>query len=127
LALKNAHMHLLGAKQFRKTLSPGPRWPGAAAVQVEGGYAILRVRMAGEVRFCEKGQASHAAWRGKLPPRRVANQLQVQLSNDTLENCAQVLKIAQGLRAAACRVDHPLRTNDYKRPLFHQNEIDEAR
>ena len=121
--MKNAHLHLLGAKQLRKTLSPGPGRPSAAAIQVERGYAKLRVCVAGEVRFSEKGQAGYAARRGELSPRRFANQLQIQLSNDPLENCAQFPKIAQSLSLAPCCVNHPLRTDDNERSVSHQIEL----
>jgi len=87
-AFKLAHADLLRAQHFFQHLLPRPYRAIATAVEVESSGAKLRVSVTGEMGFGEQGQSAHAARRGELMPGNLSENVEVEILNDTCENCA---------------------------------------
>lgn len=99
------------AQLAMESLSPRPMRDGAATVQIEGRHSDFGVRMARQMGFAEQVQSGHPSFAGELMPHRFPHNVQLQFTNDRIAKSSQRSQLAQPLRDAIERVDHPFATD----------------
>ena len=78
------------------------------AVEVDRENTVLRVRVTGEVRFCENDEAGDAARRRKRVPARLMKRMEIEIANYAIEQFLQQRETDERIATTTRRVDEPL-------------------
>ena len=107
---RNANRHCSeGLIEFALPIPFGPR---ATAVEVERCGSVLRVGVAGEVRFGEGDEACDAAFAREFMPDRI-DRLKPEVRNDRVEHGPQRGLVAKPFSVATSRLNEPFRSYDH--------------
>src|SRR5688572_14790347 len=109
--LHRSHAYVARAQQFREALTPRPFLARPATVKVDGGQPMLRIGMAGQMRFGEHHESGDAARTGKHMPRRIVKRVQSDLVDDARKQTAEKRDVAQCVLTTTGRLDEPLRSD----------------
>jgi len=107
-AIQTADEDAFRAECFAEPVFPIPTQPRPAAVEVEGGQRVLRVRVAGQVRFGEQVEPRHAAGVREAVPVTAPDRVQVEFAKHPFAELLKRVEIAERVGFATECFNDPL-------------------
>src|SRR6267142_1922352 len=114
VSLYSAHGHVMRPQKFTQPLGPGPLRSRTTAIEIDRGQSVFGISVTGKVRFRQERHSGHSSRRWKGVPDDIIDNLQVQLTDDALENSLQQLEVSQSFGPATVSVYEPFCADDHK-------------